>query len=245
MSCNLLVDIGNSGAKYSFAESGKIEAPERVASGEPLTVICDVAKRRGVDKAIISSVADNPAKLMRALKSQGIKVILLDKKTPLPFTVAYKTPKTFGADRIAVVAGAMAQWPGENLLVVDAGSCVTYEACTPDTYHGGNIAPGLRMRLRAMHEHTALLPEVEPDGDMPLFGNSTATAIRCGALRGIQYEIEGCAHAMEQQYGKPRVILTGGDAPLINKTLNIEAIVDRSLVLRGLNQILQYNEDKI
>lgn len=101
------------------------------------------------------------------------------------------------------------------------------------------------MRLRAMHEHTARLPEVEPDGDMPLFGNSTATAIRCGALRGIQYEIEGCAHAMEQHYGKTRLILTGGDAPLINKTLNIEAIVDRSLVLRGLNHILQYNEDKI
>ena len=139
----------------------------------------------------------------------------------------------------------MAQWSGENLLVVDAGSCVTYEACTPDTYHGGNIAPGLRMRLRAMHEHTARLPEVEPDGDMPLFGNSTATAIRCGALRGIQYEIEGCARAMEQHYGKTRLILTGGDAPLINKTLNIEAIVDRSLVLRGLNHILQYNEDKI
>ncbi|MBQ7742860.1 MAG: type III pantothenate kinase [Bacteroidaceae bacterium] len=245
MSCKLLVDIGNSGAKYSFANGEEIEDPERVASGEALTSLCEAAKRRGADKAIICSVAGKPTDLIRLLKSLRIKVVLLDKDTPLPFTIAYKTPKTFGADRVAAVAGAMAQWPGENLLVVDAGSCVTYEACAADTYIGGNIAPGLRMRLRAMHERTALLPEVEPDGELPLFGNSTATALRCGALRGIQYEIEGCARAMEQQCGKPRVILTGGDAPLISKTLDIEAIVDRSLVLRGLNHILQYNEDKI
>lgn len=245
MSCRLLVDIGNSGTKYSFAISGEIESPKRVAGGEPLTTLCDDAKRRGADKAIISSVAGKPADLISALKKQGIKVTLLDKDTPLPFATSYKTPETLGADRVAAVAGAVALWPGENLLVVDAGSCITMEAYVPNTYIGGNIAPGLRMRLRAMHEHTALLPEVEPDGELPLFGSTTSTALRCGALRGIQYEIEGCARAMELQYGRPRVILTGGDAPLINKILNIEATVDRSLVLRGLNHILQYNEDKI
>lgn len=243
MSCRLVVDIGNSGAKYSFVNNGVLGTPERVGSGKPLASLCEEARRRSVDKAIISSVAGKSDELEKALEAMGIEVIILTSDTPLPFSIAYSTPQTIGSDRVAAVAGAMAQWPGQNLLVVDAGSCITFEICTTGTYLGGNIAPGLRMRLRSMHEHTARLPEVEPDGELPPFGTSTDTALRCGAVRGIQYEIEGCARAMEQEYGKTQVILTGGDAPLISKTLNIEATVERSLVLRGLNHILQYNED--
>ena len=242
MNCNLLIDIGNSSAKYSLATDDKLMEQGRVAT-DLLTEICDIAAKHDVAKAMVCSVAGAPTELVNKLRELGTETTVLGAETPLPFNIAYKTPLTLGADRIAAMAGAMAQWQEKDMLVVDAGSCITYEFLINGTYAGGNIAPGLEMRLNVMHEHTARLPKADANGDLPYIGYDTDSALRAGALRGIQHEIEGYACQMlEWCEGPVRVVMTGGDAPLIRETLNIEAETDAALVLRGLNYILKYNE---
>ena len=244
MSCNLLVDIGNSSAKIAFANGGEIIWHERIPGSDSIESICRIAIEHRAEKAIICSVAAEPKEAADVLKETGISVIVLNHSTPLPFQTSYRTPQTLGTDRIAAVAGALARYAESNLLVIDAGSCITYDFVVDGIYIGGNIAPGLKMRLRSMHEHTARLPQTEAQGELPEIGHDTDTAIRCGALRGIQHEIEGYARMMHNQYGKPlQIVLTGGDAQQIKETLTVEADIDEALVLRGLNNILIYNEE--
>lgn len=243
MSCNLLVDIGNSSAKIAFAIGDEITWHGRISGNDVTEQICRAAIRHRADKAMLCSVAAEPAPIIAALKETGIRTLRLSSSTRLPFKIAYRTPQTLGSDRIAAVAGAIGRWPQNNLLAVDAGSCITYEFVADGIYIGGNIAPGLRMRLGSMHEHTAHLPQVEAQGELPQIGHDTETAMRCGVMHGIAHEIEGYARMMRNLHGLPlRVALTGGDAQLIKNTLTIEAEIDEALVLRGLNNILIYNE---
>lgn len=244
MSCNLLIDIGNSSAKYAFATDGIIGDVVRTSYPSLVEKFRTQNLETRVESAIISSVAGNPSSVAEALEAQGINVTVLGADTPLPFQLGYDSPDTLGADRMAAVAGAMELWPARNVLVVDAGSCVTYDFLTADgVYLGGNIAPGLRMRLSSMHEHTALLPMVEPEGPVPPIAYNTDTALRSGALMGLKHEVEGYAVTSTENIpssdGRWAVLLTGGDAPLIRPLLNIEATVEPELVMRGLHYILK------
>ena len=237
---SLLVDIGNSGAKVCIATDGSFGECHRVDNDKLVSDTCKLARDYSASQAIVSSVGADPAELCDKLIGQGVDTILLGADTPLPFRLGYDSPDTLGADRMAAVAGAMALYPQQNVLVVDAGSCVTYEFLTAEgLYMGGNIAPGLKMRLLAMHEHTALLPIIEPQGDTPLIGYTTATALRTGALRGMAYETEGYLRAWQEQQGNVTLLLTGGDAPLIAPLLAVEARLEPALVMHGLNEILK------
>ena len=240
---HLLIDIGNSSAKVALAAGGAIGESRRMAHGEMTDGICRLAKEYGADKAAISSVAADPGELCEALRAIGVEVICLSAATPLPFRLDYCSPDTLGADRMAAVAGALALHPRRNILIADAGSCITYEFLTADgIYLGGNIAPGLSMRLRAMHEHTARLPMVKLEGEVPPIGYTTDTALRSGALMGIRHEVEGYLHYMQAHYDGTLVLLTGGDAKYIAPLLDVEAETDERLVMRGLEYIIMYNE---
>ena len=182
-------------------------------------------------------------------------VIRFDKSTPLPLEVNYRTPGTLGSDRIAAAVGAWgeapgrnrlaaavgaaSEAPGQNLLVIDAGSAITIDFVGKDgKYNGGNIAPGIKMRLRALHEYTSRLPMVDKEGDTPTIGYDTETAIRSGVLNGICHEIEGYINEFKQKYCDVLVFLTGGDEkPLKNRIKNC-IFADKYLVAKGLNRIL-------
>jgi type III pantothenate kinase len=160
----------------------------------------------------------------------------------LPIQVAYQTPQTLGKDRIAAVVGALALFPAENCLVIDAGSCITYEFLqATGVYLGGNIAPGVNMRLRAMHEFTARLPQVDLQAVEQWIGSSTAKAMNNGALLGVVLEIVGYAQKWAAERGNIRSILTGGDAPRLLEALPIKVEHEPDLVLIGLNKILKHN----
>ncbi len=166
--------------------------------------------------------------------------------TPLPFRNLYRTPHTLGRDRMAAVAGASVLFPNKNCLVIDAGTCVTYDFLDEkNNYHGGSIAPGIKMRLRAMHEQTAALPLVEPQelGGL-LVGYDTETALRTGAQLGVSLEIEGFVAAYRAKFGQNiQVVLTGGDAELLASQIECETLfLEPYLVLKGLRAILVGNE---
>ena len=163
--------------------------------------------------------------------------------TPLPIQNLYKSPKTLGKDRIAAVVGAQQLYPAKSCLVIDAGTCITYDIIDHRAvYHGGNISPGIAMRLKAMHQLTARLPLVEamPDS-FELVGKTTETAIRNGAQTAAVLEVEGFIRHFKRHFGKFKVILTGGDATYFANHLKTKIFVHPNLVLVGLNKILNYN----
>ncbi len=239
---NLCIDIGNTRLKAGlFAQNQLVEtaffAPE--ALGE----VADWARDCGAENAIFCTVGQAQTGVSEVF--QHFKTFLeLDHRTALPFENRYQTPETLGKDRLAGAAGAIANFPGENVLTVDCGTCIKYDVVTASgAFLGGNIAPGAAMRLRAMHHFTARLPEATFSlPDTPI-GHSTETALQNGGLLGAALEIEGFARKFARKFrGNFRVILTGGDAEFFAKQLKIKNLsVEPNLVLCGLNSILNHN----
>lgn len=243
MAKNLTLDIGNSSAKAMLWIDG---AP----AGEPIwgalaafdiDHLCLLAGGK-VDCAAVCSVSNDCAGLIDAAAQRADKLLMVNASTPSPVDIsAYSTASTLGADRIAAMAGAMALHPGCDMLVVDCGTAITYDRIDASgRFLGGNISPGLGMRLRALHAFTARLPEVETDPAAPLWGMTTAQAMQAGALRGAMAEV---LYYHSQCPAGTRLVLTGGRAPDICQDLtNLPLDIDPLLVLRGLNHIIDYNE---
>jgi len=152
--------------------------------------------------------------------------------------VAYETPQTLGIDRLAAAAGAAAIYPASPLLVIDAGTCITYERVDASgTYLGGNISPGLRLRLRAMHEFTGKLPLVPIRADVAEWGSNTRQALQLGALRGAALEVAGAISAFRQNDPKGYVLLCGGDVPFLRPLLPSGLDYRPHLVFEGMAQL--------
>ncbi|MCE7923571.1 MAG: type III pantothenate kinase [Haliscomenobacteraceae bacterium CHB4] len=239
---NLALDIGNTRIKAGLFRGNEL-AEQAIWTSPALAELQEFGNRSGVENVIVSSVAE-PDESLQVMLAGNFKVLELTHRTPLPFKNHYKTPETLGKDRLAGVAGAQALYPGKNCLVVDCGTCIKYDMLTGDgVYHGGNIAPGARMRIAAMHHFTARLPEVEMRMPDDFTGFSTETALQNGALRGAVLEIQGFTSLYELEYGVLHVILTGGDAVFFQPHLSAirKLIPVPDLTLIGLNHILQYN----
>ena len=195
-----------------------------------------------VESAILSSVVkENP--VLESLLQQTCKnLISLSHLTPLPIRSSYQTPETLGKDRLAAVVGAASLQPETDLLVIDAGTAVTYDFIDASgVYHGGNIAPGVEMRLKALHTFTQKLPLVKIDTNVDFLGKDTQSAIQAGVLYGIVLEIDGYIERLMLKYPKLSVFLTGGSAVLFDNKLKSRIFADKNLVLTGLNRILQHN----
>ncbi len=241
----LIIDIGNTVVKMVAFRGDEPVDEIRAESGE-LAGLCDFVKKYDFRRGIVGTVRNLLDSEEEALSRLPFPLLRLSPDTPVPITNRYRTPQTLGSDRLAAVIGASSLKPGHDLLIIDAGTCITYEVIDArGNYWGGNIAPGMQMRLRALHEFTGRLPLVEAEGDVPGMGYSTETAIRSGVLRGMKYEIEGYIKSMRSKYPHLLVFLTGGDR--INFDTNIKNIIftDRYIVPRGLNKILDFNEELI
>jgi type III pantothenate kinase len=165
----------------------------------------------------------------------------LNDKSKLPFINEYETPETLGPDRLASVAGAMLHYPGEEVLIIDAGTAITYDFLSGDHYKGGNISPGLTMRFRALHKFTHKLPLETVSGDFTFPGRNTTDALRAGVITGVVYEINEYIRTFKKDHNKLKVILTGGDSEFLKDRIRYRAGHMPDLVLDGLNYILEYN----
>lgn len=245
---NLVIDIGNTRAKLLvFNDQEVVELA--YSDSNTLKELDALCQRHTLEKGILSTVARLGEEAEERLRKLPFPLIRLDANTPLPINLLWKRPdladpirmpNTMGADRIAAIVGAMVQAPGTPLLIVDAGTCITYEVIDNEGFYiGGNIAPGIQMRLKAMHEHTALLPLVAEEGDTPLLGYDTDTCMRSGAKLGMTFEIEGYIRLWKERFPNLQVYMTGGSEIKFNQ--EIEGIVhhDNHLVPKGLNDILR------
>lgn len=241
----LIIDIGNTVAKL-VAFDGDEPVEEVRTSNESLAALGAFAAKYAFTHGIVGAVREITPQAEDRLQALHIPLLRFTSSTPVPITNRYRTPQTLGSDRLAAAVGARSLKPGKDLLIIDAGTCVTYEVIDAlGNYWGGNIAPGMHMRLRALHDFTAKLPLVEAEGAVPGMGYDTDTAIRSGVLRGMKYEIEGYIRSMRAKYPKLLVFLTGGDKINFDTTIKSIIFADKFIVPRGLNKILDYNNDKV
>lgn len=238
----LTIDQGNSSAKVALWEGSELideETFRRPICREDLQA---VVRRFSPRRCLCCSVIGNATEIVGWLTDAGMDAKALSAELNLPIAIDYRTPRTLGADRIAAAVGAWSLFPGENSLVVDMGTAVTYDVVSSDgRYRGGNIAPGVGMRLRALRSFTARLPEVNGYGETPQFGYDTMTAMRAGALRGVVSEIIYYRSLLPPQ---TRVVLTGGWSKRVSEFLTFPVVVEPNLVTEGLLAILLYNDSR-
>ena len=240
---NLVLDIGNNYFKigiyknsdliYFFSDnSSKIEsAINKVLS-----------KYNDLSCAIISNVSSiNTVDLFDSYK---IRVLQLNSTFNFPFKIQYKTPLTLGNDRLALAAAASLLYPKSNKVIIDVGTCITIDFIDyNNNFYGGSISPGIDMRYKSLNNYTANLPLLEISDKFSYPGDSTENSIHSGVIGGVCNEIKGFIKNISSKHDDVKVILTGGNAKFLSKTLKITIFANQNFILDGLNSILNLNKE--
>ncbi|MDF1575003.1 MAG: type III pantothenate kinase [Bacteroidales bacterium] len=243
---NLVLDLGNTCGKIAVCDhKGVVEAAsyEKITSRE---ISYFHLRYGGLKGAIISSVVNYSREIIDYLSNLYEPCIELNHSTPLPLINRYVTTETLGYDRIAAAVGAYTIYPGKNVLVIDAGTAITYDIVTSrGEFLGGNISQGVDIRFKSLHKFTNRLPQLErPDKVPGLVGSTTREAIQSGVINGLLFEMDGFIGALSEKYPKLQVVLTGGDAKYFVGKLKSSIFVDPNLNLIGLNRILEHNAER-
>jgi type III pantothenate kinase len=238
----LIIDFGNTFQKLAVFEGKNLIHKEIFQEMQPEVLIRFIEKKGPFYGIILSSVSNHSLEIENILTLSG-KFFFLNPQTPIPIKNLYQTPETLGKDRIAAVTGAWSMLPGKNILVIDAGTCITYEMITKNgEYLGGGISPGIRMRFQAMHTFTGKLPFIEPEDFDELIGRSTRESLLSGVYNGVMAEISGIIGLYGEKFNDLNVIITGGDHQFLHNKLKISIFAVPDLVLLGLNDIFDYND---
>lgn len=241
---NLIIDVGNSNVKLAVFQQDKL-LHKSITELRQLNESIEIIKTNfpKIDKAIISSVGNLQNFQIQYIKKH-FTTFILDSTSKIPFINLYKTPKTLGVDRIALVSASVNQFPNKNVLIIDVGTCVTYDFITSkNEYLGGAISPGIRLRYKTLNSLTANLPLLETEIPKSIIGDSTSSAIHSGVIYGILKEIDGIIDEYQKKYSDLTVILTGGDANLLSNQLKNSIFANSNFLLEGLNFILEFNSD--
>jgi type III pantothenate kinase len=240
---NLSIDLGNTYAKTGLFENSKLlETNWKLTYTELIKYV----QRIRPQCIMVSSVSYSEEQLRTEFADITNEIYLLKSTTPVPIKKLYDTPETLGADRVAAAVGARVLYPDKSCVVIDMGTCITYDLVgLDDNFYGGIISPGVRMRFKAMNTFTKRLPLLEPDGipeAIPeLIGKSTKHAMQSGVMNGILSEINGFVEEYSKVLTNINVILCGGDATYFANRIKNPNFVIPELVLIGLNRILEYN----
>lgn len=242
---NFCVDIGNSSVKICVFKNNKLVYKE-IKNSLDVESVSELCRHfPGIEHVILSSVQRENQDVQGLLKRFFTNFVEFTDKTPVPVTNLYESKQTLGKDRLAAIIGANNMYPGKNVLVVDAGTAITFDFVNyKGEYLGGNISPGLLMRFKALNQFTGRLPLLEPADDFLLLAKNTKQAVLSGVINGMIFEIDGYIDSLKDKYKGLITILTGGDANFFDKKLKNTIFVDQNLVLTGLNRIIEYNVKK-
>ena len=240
---NLVVDIGNNFFKLGiFENSNLIYSFSDKNDKIDIEIEKIIGKYSEITSALISNVSSlNISDILNRFK---INTYELDSTFIFPFKLNYKTPETLGNDRLALAAAATILFPNSNNLVIDAGTCITIDFIDSNNHFtGGSISPGVKMRYDSLNHYTANLPLLKNKNNFNFPGNSTNASIHAGIIGGVYNEIMGFINQINSRYEKVNVILTGGDAKILSKTLKITIFANQNFILEGLNCILNLNKN--
>lgn len=240
---NLIIDVGNSAVKSAVFQNAKLLKsyifPLENFSEKFQEIRNDYPQIRF---SILSSVVKDTSALEKWL-AEYTDLLILDDHTRLPFSNKYTSPQTLGKDRLALVAAGAQEYKDSNLLIIDAGTCITFDfKNSKNEYLGGAISPGLQMRLKALNYFTAKLPLVDLPEEAPLIGNSTQNSILSGVLNGVVAELDGIIDRYKIDYEYLTIILTGGDTQILSKRVKNGIFANPNFLLKGLNYILEFNK---
>lgn len=237
---NLAIDIGNTRVKAGLFNGKELHNLKSYASFKDL--ICDNNFIRKSENVIIGSVVEGIEEEINILKSLA-SLQIFTTTTKIPLTNLYKSASTLGSDRLAASIGSYFLYPSKNVLTIDAGTCIKYNFCNQNNeYMGGAISPGILMRFKSLQHYTSKLPLIEPDYSFTeLIGDTTQNSILSGVLNGVVAEIDGIISQYQKQFPELICVLTGGDSEYLAKRLKNSIFVHQNIVLKGLNDILNYN----
>ncbi len=249
MKGNLTIDNGNTSVKVAYFIGTQVVATNRFMRRDVRLLDRFISSYKP-DTAIVCGTASSSGtqRIEQLVEKRCRRVIHLTHETPMPIRLGYSTPQTLGRDRIATAVGAwnIAQRleSASDVLVIDAGTAITYDLVTADgCFVGGNIAPGVGLRFKSLHEHTGQLPLVDRDGATPVVGYDTQTAIRSGVLLGILGEIKSYIADLKLSHPNLMVFITGGDGKMLHSRLNDDTIIYyEHLAAEGLNRIYLFNQ---
>lgn len=242
---NLIIDVGNTYVKLAVFDKNQIIDKQIVKIKSLQSSFKKITEEHSeIQRAILSSVGKLNDTTRDFIISSHIDTLLLNSKTKLPFKNLYKSPKTLGVDRIALVCASVRQNPNNNVLIVDTGTCITYDFVTENNeYLGGAISPGIRVRYQSLNNLTANLPLLDTEKPKNIIGNSTKNSIHSGVIYGVIKEIDGVISEYRHKYKDLTVILTGGDANFLSKQLKSSIFANSNFLLEGLNFILDFNKN--
>lgn len=244
----LAIDVGNSRVKVAvFEHNNQIELfifeSENSEKNSEKNFKKILKKYPKTQKAVLSSVGKLDSATEKMIHST-LKIEIISHKSTFPFTNSYATPTTLGIDRMVLAAGAVLSYPKQNRLVIDAGTCITYDFIDAnDHYLGGAISPGLKIRYKSLNNYTEKLPLLEKKEVENFIGNSTENSIHSGIINGICHEIDGFITQYMDKYQDLTIILTGGDTDFLAKRLKNTIFANSNFLVESLNLLSTYSNE--
>ena len=237
---NLVLDVGNSLLKIALFEKSELIQKFKFSDNYKRNIE-DIISKYKVTHSIISNVGRIDDSIINILK-ESTNLLLVSNQLKIPFKNLYKSKNTLGQDRLALVSAAAFNFPNENVLIVDVGSCITYDFKNNNNeYLGGGISPGISMRFKSLNTFTSNLPLIDFDSIYQLIGNNTKNSITSGVVNGTISEINGIIQRYREEFKNIRIILTGGDSNFLLKRIKNTIFADRNFLLIGLNKLLEDN----
>lgn len=237
---NLVLDVGNSLLKIALFEKSELIQKFKFSENYRRNIE-DIISKYKVTHSIISNVGRIDDSIINILK-ESTNLLLVSNQLKIPFKNLYKSKNTLGQDRLALVSAAAFNFPNENVLIVDIGSCITYDFKNNNNeYLGGGISPGISMRFKSLNTFTSNLPLIDFDSIYQLIGNNTKNSITSGVVNGTISEINGIIQQYREEFKNIRIILTGGDSNFLLKRIKNTIFADRNFLLIGLNKLLEDN----
>jgi len=236
----LIIDFGNTQTKIALFDEDELAEIKTIDEFNP-QIVQSFFENHEIDSTIHSSVIDHPSEIIDYIKSKCY-FLELDQSTPLPVVNKYETPKTLGMDRLSAAVGANKIFRNKHTLVIDAGSCITYDFINnKNEYLGGSISPGINMRFKALNTFTDRLPKLGMEEVEGIIGCSTEESIILGVKNGVLNEVQGTIDDYKKDYPDLKIVLCGGDSAFFEKNLKSSIFVAPNLVVEGLNDILNFN----
>lgn len=237
---NLILDVGNSLLKIALFKKSQLIQKFKFTENYKRNIE-DIISENNVTHSIISNVGRIDDSIINILK-ESTNLLLVSNQLKFPFKNLYKSKNTLGQDRLALVSAAAFKFPKENVLIVDAGSCITYDFKNNNNeYLGGGISPGISMRFKSLNTFTSNLPLIDFDSIHQLIGNNTKNSINSGVINGTISEINGIIQQYCEEFKNIRIILTGGDSNFLLKRIKNSIFADQNFLLVGLNKLLEDN----
>jgi type III pantothenate kinase len=241
----LILDFGNTQKKLALFDAGNLILIQNHPAISKEILAEFLENHPGIDSCILSSVIEHPVNIPDYLR-QKLLFIGLDEHTPVPILNRYETAGSLGKDRLAAAVAGATMFPGKNVLVICAGTALTFDFVNAHSeYLGGSISPGMQMRFNALHTFTDKLPLLSYQEPAGLTGPNTRESILSGVINGITAEIDGIAHDYQGKYPDVKIILSGGDLNYFVKRLKISIFALPNIVIHGLQQILNFNVNKV